>query len=75
MGGACSTYLRVEAHTGFQWESPREEDHFKEPGIDGRIILKRILEKWVVVGMNWINLAKDMDRWWALVEVMNLRVP
>jgi hypothetical protein len=27
-------------------------------------------------GMDWIDLAQDMDRWWPLVnEVMNLRVP
>ena len=26
-------------------------------------------------GMDWINLAEDRDRWWAVVnEVMNLRV-
>jgi hypothetical protein len=26
-------------------------------------------------GMDWIKLAQDMDRWWALVNaVMNLRV-
>jgi len=28
------------------------------------------------VGMDWIELAQDKDRWWALVNVvMNLRVP
>jgi hypothetical protein len=28
------------------------------------------------VGMDWIDLAKDGDQWWALVNtVMNLRVP
>jgi hypothetical protein len=27
-------------------------------------------------GMNWIELAKDRDRWWALVNaVMNIQIP
>ena len=27
-------------------------------------------------GLDWIELAEDRDRWWALVTaVMNLRVP
>jgi hypothetical protein len=29
-----------------------------------------------MVGMDWINLAQDRDRWGALVNaIMNLRVP
>jgi hypothetical protein len=31
------------------------------PGVDGRIILKRISEKWD--GTDWIALAQDRDRW------------
>jgi hypothetical protein len=30
--------------------------------------------RWEV--LDWINLAQDSDKWWALVDtVMNLRVP
>jgi hypothetical protein len=62
-------------HTGFWWGDPREGDHLGGPGVDGRIILKRIFKKWDG-GMNWIELAQDRGRWWALVNaVMNLRVP
>jgi hypothetical protein len=46
-----------------------------DPGIDGRITLKRIFKNWDGV-MDWIELAQDRDRWRALVNaVMNLRVP
>jgi hypothetical protein len=45
------------------------------PGVDGRIILKWILEArdW---GMDWIGLFQNTDRWWAVENaVVNLRVP
>jgi hypothetical protein len=32
-------------HTGFWWGYLREGDHFEDPGIDGRIILRWILKK------------------------------
>jgi hypothetical protein len=31
-----------EVHTGFWWGDPREDDHFGDPGVDGRIILRWI---------------------------------
>ena len=36
-----------EVHAGFLWENLSEGDHSKDLGIDGRIILKCIFEKWV----------------------------
>jgi hypothetical protein len=50
-------------------------DHLREPGIDGRIILKWIFKKWDGA-MDWIEIAQNRDRWRAIVNaVMNLRVP
>jgi hypothetical protein len=60
-------------HTGFWWENLREGDHLKDPGADGMIILKYVFEKWDG-DMDWIDLAQDRDKWWAVVnDKMNLR--
>jgi hypothetical protein len=62
-------------HTVFWWGNLKESDDLEEPGVDGRIILKWILEKWHGF-MGWIDLAQDRDRWQDVVNaVMNLRVP
>jgi hypothetical protein len=29
-----------EVHTGFWWGDLRKGDHLKDPGVDGRIIIK-----------------------------------
>jgi hypothetical protein len=54
---------------------PEERDHFGDPGVDGRIILRWIFKEWNVgvwTGSSWL---RDRDRWRALVTaVMNLRV-
>ena len=32
-------------HIGFWWRKLRERDHFEDPGVDGRIILRWIFGK------------------------------
>ena len=47
----------------------------EDQGVDGRMILKCILEEWGG-GMDWIDVAQDRNRWRDFVNaVMNLRVP
>jgi len=58
-----------EVQTGFLRVGLRERDHLEDTVLEGRIIVK-----WDVGwrSMNWIDLAQDSDRWWALVNaVMN----
>ena len=47
----------------------------KDPGTDGRIILRWIFRKWDG-DIDWIDQAQDRERWRALLNaVMNPRFP
>jgi hypothetical protein len=49
---------RGEACTGFRWTNLRERDHWGDPGIDGKILLRRIIWKWDVgvwTGLSWLR--------------------
>lgn len=46
----------------------------EDEGVNGRIILKWVLWKWDV-GVDWVALDKDTDRWHVAVNsVINLRL-
>jgi len=48
----------------------------EDPGVDGRIILKKYLQEVGYGSLDWIDLAYGRDRCWVLVNaVMNIRVP
>ena len=37
---------RGEVHTGFGWGNLRKRDHWEDPGVDERMILRWIFRKW-----------------------------
>jgi hypothetical protein len=48
-------------------------DHVTRLGVDGRIILKWILDK---QGVEWFYLLRDRDQWRDVVKTaMNIRIP
>ena len=62
-------------HTGFRWGKVREGDHLEDQGLNERIMVTWMFEKWVG-GTDWICLAQDRDWWRALVKAVTiLRVP
>ena len=50
---------RGELCTGFKWENLRERDHWGDPDVDGRIILRWISGKWdgVETGWSWLRIG------------------
>jgi hypothetical protein len=62
-------------HTKIWLENLKGRNHSQDLGVDGKVILERILWKWdgkMWIGFIWLR----WDQWRALVNpIMNFRVP
>ena len=47
MGGIYHVWGREEVNVGFYCRNQGEGDHLEDPGVEGRIIIKWILKKWI----------------------------
>jgi hypothetical protein len=63
-------------HAGLQWGKPEGKNNLKDLGVNGRIKLKWVSERFDEGSVDWTDLAQDRDKWRALVNtVINLPVP
>jgi hypothetical protein len=75
MGGACSTYGGESCAYRILVGRPEGRRPLGRPRHRWEYNIKMDLQE-VGWSMDWIELARDMDRWRAVVNaVMNLRVP
>jgi hypothetical protein len=55
-------------HTGFWWGDLREGDHLEDLDVDGRIILKWILQEIGCNGVDWIDMAQHKNKWQGILQ-------
>ena len=69
MGGACGAYGGGErCAQGSGGENLRERDHWGDPDVDGRIILRWIFRKWegvVGTGWSWLRIGRGGGHLWV----------
>jgi hypothetical protein len=75
-GGACSTYgENIGVHRVLVGK-PEGNKPLGRPRRRWEENIETDLQEMGSNGMEWIDVAQDRDRWWALVNAaMNLRVP
>jgi hypothetical protein len=65
-----------EVHTGFWWGNLKERDHLEDLSVDGRIKFEWIFKEQDWEGVDWIDVAQDMDSWRAVLNAeLKFQVP
>jgi hypothetical protein len=76
MDGACSVYGERRGIYMFLVGKPERKRPLGKPRRRWGHNIKMYLQEVGCGNVDWIELAQDRDRWWALVNVvMNLWVP
>jgi len=76
MGGECITYRKERGSHRALMGKPEGKGPFGKVWCRWENNIEMDLQEVGRRGRDWIVLAQDRDRWWALVNaVMNLRVP
>jgi hypothetical protein len=76
MGEACSAYGEKEGLYRIMLGKPEGKRPLGRPRLRLEINNKMDLQDVGCGGMDWIQLAQDRDRWWALVNaIMNFWFP
>jgi len=76
MGGACSAYRERRGICRVLVGKSAEKRPHGRPKRRREDNIKIDLREMGCGGMDWIELAQDKDRWWALAKgVMSLRAP
>ena len=76
MDGACSAYGGGRGIYTVLVGKPEGKRPLGRPRRGWEDNIKMDLQDVECEGMDWIELAQDSDRWWAVVNAaMNLRVP
>ena len=66
--GTFTFSLQYCEFTGFWWGNLRERDHWRDPDVDGRIILRWIFRKWegaVGTGWSWLRIGTSGGHLWV----------
>jgi len=75
MGVACSAYGGEKCYVEGLVEKPEGKRPLGRPRLGWEDNNKKNVQEVGCGGIDWIELAKHRDRWWALVNaVMNLQV-